>query len=503
MKKHLSLPPPTLGSFGVQAPPAIEAVVRHALEKEVFARTPSVEAFLEELKAAVDRASSAVRITREMPVVDPYKTMATSGTSATSSAIVTNPAALETAFEKERIAREELETRRRADEEATRKRADEAERLRKEEEERELRERQHQEQLERVARQAEALEEKLARLSSSVIPEGVAAVDPRATHLQQRFVDTQGVGHNSFPDAQPGTWPQSDVSFPGVTVRPKSSASIALGVILIIILVAGGAVGYFMLRPKGVVVPNGTTNGSNPGNAPVTFKAEFVDIPGGTYRMGRDDGPPQERPAHSITVKPFSMSKTEVTNAEYAEFVSETNYAPPAHFRSGKPPFGQELWPVVNVSVDDAKAFAAWRSKRDGVKYRLPTEEEWEYAARGGDQDYVYPWGNRWLDGRAVVKEAFPRAVGSAAEGRTRWGILDMIGNVWEWTSTEITFYPGNTGAELSPQYKGWIVKRGGSYLSDPNDKQNPITATYRDFAPVSTKHPTIGFRLVRSAQGE
>ena len=81
------------------------------------------------------------------------------------------------------------------------------------------------------------------------------------------------------------------------------------------------------------------------------------------------------------------MDRTEVSNTEYAEFVNETNHAAPGHWAGNKPPFGQELWPVVNVSFDDATAFAAWRSKRDGVTYRLPTEQEWEYAARNGEPE--------------------------------------------------------------------------------------------------------------------
>ena len=194
------------------------------------------------------------------------------------------------------------------------------------------------------------------------------------------------------------------------------------------------------------------------------------------------------------------MEKTEVTNSEFAEFVRETNYKPPDYFRDGKAPFGQELWPVGNVSIDDVNAFADWRSKRDGVTYRLPTEEEWEYAARGGEEDLLYPWGNEWAEGRAVMLQGFPKAVGSVPEGKARWGVLDMLGNVWEWTSSKISLYPGNNGAEYSSQYNGWIVKRGGSFSSKPNDKRDPITNTYRDFAPASTKHPTIGFRLVRSA---
>ena len=216
--------------------------------------------------------------------------------------------------------------------------------------------------------------------------------------------------------------------------------------------------------------------------------------------MGRNDGPPKDRPAHAVTVKSFLLEKTEVTNQEYAEFVRETNHAAPESFRNGKPVFGQELWPVSNVSVDDAKAFAEWRSKRDGVTYRLPTDEEWEYAARGGDQDLLYPWGNDWVEGRAVVNQPFPKSVGSMPEGKNRWGVLDMFGNVWEWTSSKWNVYPGNTQVEVPAEYSSWIIKRGGSFTSLPNDKQLPITNTFRDFAPATTKHPTIGFRLARDA---
>jgi formylglycine-generating enzyme required for sulfatase activity len=93
---------------------------------------------------------------------------------------------------------------------------------------------------------------------------------------------------------------------------------------------------------------------------------------------------------------------------------------------------------VTNVSYDDAVAFAEWRSKRDGVTYRLPTEEEWEYAARNGDKDNLYPWGNTWQDGTrgdaetGVGKE---QPVGTYQQGANRWGVQDLMGNVWEWTS--------------------------------------------------------------------
>jgi len=132
--------------------------------------------------------------------------------------------------------------------------------------------------------------------------------------------------------------------------------------------------------------------------------------------MGRDDGSPPEGPQHLVVVKSFAMDKTEVTNAEYALFVGEMKHAPPSNWAGARPYEGTEMQPVVNVSYDDAVEFAKWRSKRDGVTYRLPTEEEWEYAARGGDQGNLYPWGSAWTPGRAGVKDSGavgPKPVGS------------------------------------------------------------------------------------------
>lgn len=214
--------------------------------------------------------------------------------------------------------------------------------------------------------------------------------------------------------------------------------------------------------------------------------------------MGRNDGPPQETPAHAVTVGPFMMDRTEVTNTEYAEFVAATKRAAPSHWVNNRPPFGQEVWPVVNVSFEDANAFAAWRSKRDGVTYRLPTEEEWEYSARNGDRADLYPWGPGWQDGLAVLKEATPAQVGSRAAGKNQWGIVDLIGNVWEWTSSRVSVYPGNP-VIVPATTQDWITIRGGCYVSDPGKANAPVSACMREFVPPSTKTTLLGFRLVRS----
>jgi formylglycine-generating enzyme required for sulfatase activity len=194
------------------------------------------------------------------------------------------------------------------------------------------------------------------------------------------------------------------------------------------------------------------------------------------------------------------MDKTEVTNAEYAQFVREANHPPPEQWGGIKPVVGEELVPVSNVTYDDAVAFAGWRSKRDKVTYRLPTEEEWEYAARNGDKDNLYPWGNTVQAGRAATQEAGvgkAQGVGSYREGGNRWGIQDLLGNVWEWTSSKASVYKGNP-AQLPDQLKDWIVVRGGSFQSQFKGER-PISSIYRDWVAPNYKNITLGFRLVKS----
>ena len=244
----------------------------------------------------------------------------------------------------------------------------------------------------------------------------------------------------------------------------------------------------------------GITTTPTPTASPVMtpMKAEMVPITGGTFVMGRNVGKDYEKPEHQVTVTDFWMDKTEVTNAEYADFINATGYKPPTHFVSGgKPASGEESLPVTRVSLKDAKAFAEWRSKRDGLSYRLPTEKEWEYAARNGDKNNLYPWGNSWQGGNAVFGQRKSEQVGSKPNGKNSWGVLDLIGNVWEWTSSEANLYPGNSAEKKEtkePQY----MLRGGGFTSEPTGKE-AITSTSRIDFPESTEDDRIGFRLVRS----
>ncbi|HEV2914176.1 MAG TPA: SUMF1/EgtB/PvdO family nonheme iron enzyme [Pyrinomonadaceae bacterium] len=406
------------------------------------------------------------------------------------------------------------EERKRAEAEAQRRLEEERQRLEKERLEREERERASAAERERLARELKERDEQMARMAATSI-----APDMDATQQQRRGVVTQQMGENSLSDATVvPSWQQQQQqqSHPGLhqSVAPpyapaeakKSSMPIMLIAAVLALVVAGGGIGaYFMLSSKPAASDQTTlktdpskTGGGTNNSDQKSPRAEMIAIPGGTFQMGRSDGPAQEAPAHSVTVSDFLMDKTEVTNAEYAEFVNETKRTPPSHWPEGKVLAGQEQWPVNNVSLDDAKAFAAWRSKRDGVTYRLPTEEEWEYAARNGDQGNLYPWGNSWANDSAIVKAVSPQSVGTMPNGKNRWGVLDLIGNIWEWTSSKASIYPGNGRLSVPDQDKDSYVMRGGSYASEPSGER-AITATFRDWVPAATKHPTLGFRLVRA----
>jgi formylglycine-generating enzyme required for sulfatase activity len=332
------------------------------------------------------------------------------------------------------------------------------------------------------------------------------------------------------------TTPLTTPPVPVSPVHPPPSSSsrvplIALGVLVLFGLLAGVGGLAFYFWPRGEVAnvnnSNGTANenaatpdatptpGASPTPATGKRQPDLVALPGGTFRVGRADVPPitdelrrtraayllwvyNHWPAHEVTVEPFAIDRTEVTNEEYAEFVrAEGHAAPPEVWDGGSPRAGQEKLPVSNVTFEDARRFAAWRSKRDGVTYRLPTEEEWEYAARGGDPSRVFPWGGEWSEGRANLLGDAPRAVGSFAAGRTPQGVEDMIGNVWEWTRSPAAMYKGNDRTVLLPADRGKLVVRGGSYESRP-DGDEPVNAMSRRWFARDFRSPVLGFRLVR-----
>jgi formylglycine-generating enzyme required for sulfatase activity len=208
------------------------------------------------------------------------------------------------------------------------------------------------------------------------------------------------------------------------------------------------------------------------GDQPHVYSKEMVRVPAGLFLYGNDK--------RRVDVHEFWIDKALVTNAEYARFVAATGHKPPSHWR-GKVPL-QELaeHPVIQVSWHDAVAYGEWAGKR------LPTEEEWEKAARGTD-GRIYPWGDEPPDeGRCN----FGGNVGSTTpvgryspQGDSPYGCSDMAGNVWEWTASDYD--------------AGRKVLRGGSWDNEPLH----VRAAYRIANTPGSRGNVMGFRCVRSSE--
>ena len=254
-----------------------------------------------------------------------------------------------------------------------------------------------------------------------------------------------------------------------------------------------------------------------------------VAITGGLATIGRDDTYPEEGPARTLTVEGFDIDAVEVTNAQFRDFVAATGYVtdaekqqagfgtpggavfiPPtvknpswwqfvkgANWRNPEGPessiHGHDQDPVVQVSLKDAKAYAEWAGRR------LPTEVEWEYAAKAGSET-LYIWGeekapkgkekaNTWQGAFPVQNtqlDGYRLRAPVGCYDKNGFGLYDMIGNVWEWTDTPYT------GRSEPPQY---IIK-GGSFLCAPNYCRRYRAAAFQpQDADFTTNH--IGFRTV------
>jgi formylglycine-generating enzyme required for sulfatase activity len=240
-----------------------------------------------------------------------------------------------------------------------------------------------------------------------------------------------------------------------------------------------------------------------PTNTPVPEAAEvtpapavtdiMVEIPAGPFTMGTDSGEPNEAPAHEVDLPAFMMDKFEVTNADFAVFVEATGYETHAE-KQGATSWrrayteGKDNHPVAYMTFDDALAYCTWAGKR------LPTEGEWERAARG-PEGFLFPWGNEWDATKANVRESGLR--GTAAVGSyppNGYGVCDMAGNVLEWVDSPYEAYPGSDyqDSQYSPDLRGL---RGGGWFDD----EGQVRATNRNAGdPTITANDDIGFRCAR-----
>jgi sulfatase modifying factor 1 len=254
---------------------------------------------------------------------------------------------------------------------------------------------------------------------------------------------------------------------------------------------------------------------------------QVAQIPAGEFAMGADDGEEDERPAHKTYLDEFFMGTCPVTNAEYAQFLSETGHPSPgiralplmvsgaleAEFRSlasryfwvnGTPPEGMEKHPVTLVSIEDAMVYCTWLAGKTGKPVRLPTEAEWEKAARGGLEGKRYPWGDALDANRAhfLPQLGLKAERGTAAVGSyppNGFELFDMSGNVWEWVADWYAPHYYARAQYLNPQGpdSGLMrIVRGGAWV---NADGRYLRCSYRHKVPPDSYAYSIGFRIAYS----
>jgi sulfatase modifying factor 1 len=234
----------------------------------------------------------------------------------------------------------------------------------------------------------------------------------------------------------------------------------------------------------------------------------MVEIKAGEFWMGRVQMfRPDEQgyflrpriddlPAHLIHIDTFFIDKTEVTQDDYSKFVQAAKHRVPFHWKDGRIPEGQGQFPAYNVSWDDADAYCKWAGKR------LPTEAEWEKAARGGAEALRYPWGKdidsshaNYLTDPATKSGRGTRPTGTYPPNA--YGLYDMCGNVWEWTSDwySAEYYGlGEVRDPRGPASGTLRTVRGGSWV---NHDVSMLRTAYRHQVPPDTYAHSVGFRVV------
>jgi formylglycine-generating enzyme required for sulfatase activity len=220
---------------------------------------------------------------------------------------------------------------------------------------------------------------------------------------------------------------------------------------------------------------------------------ELVEIPAGWFQMGWETGLPDARPAHPVWVDAFRMARAPVTNAEFASFLDVSRLAPPPFWTD--PRFSDPRQPVVGVTWTEAVRFCEWLTGERGALHRLPTEAEWERAARGGREGARYPWGDEapahWFGSRAGPLPSPPCVGHGPTNG---FGLTDLAGVVHEWcldwySADAYTRAP--TRAPTGPPDGTRRVSRGGAWRHQ--EPWSPVA--HRSSLPPQLRYSDYGFR--------
>ncbi len=322
-----------------------------------------------------------------------------------------------------------------------------------------------------------------------------AGTPPAAELPSSAGLDTQRLAalRNGETAAAPDNSPAA------VLARLKAQPLLLAALAAIVVL---GAAGWWLTRPAPethedvfvAVTPapiSSATATPMPAATPAPAAAfeEMVYVAEGSVLLNADGTDKCQIVA--VTLKPFYLDKTEVTNEQYALFLAANNAAPPPSWKGGLFAAGAEKLPVTDVSWEDATAYAAWAGKR------LPTEAEWEYAARGG-KDWSYPWGPEWRADWANVAGKQLQPVGSFAQASGAFGAFDLIGNAAEWTASDYNACAKDEAGSAGSNAANKVV-RGGSYES------KAATAAWRQSLPAkrqgNANFKTVGFRCARDVQ--
>jgi len=233
-------------------------------------------------------------------------------------------------------------------------------------------------------------------------------------------------------------------------------------------------------------------------------EAGMVFFPAGEFLRGRSYDDPETKvawypnplrddlPVKPIHIDPFYMDEHEVTIGEYAQFVKATKHRAPPVWREGRAPSGKEHFPVADVSWEDARNYCAWKGKR------LPMEAEWERACRGLTEKAKYPWGDGAPTKASVRFDGLEGPLAVCSLPKTRMGLCDIAGNLWEWTADWYgkDYYSEAPGRNPPGPASGiYRVLRGGSWF----DKQDFLTCSHRSWARPGERSPNIGFRCAKS----